>query len=54
MGSFDPVGDVTPQSMLLQADTFGECAIPTIAWQIDPFGHSKEQVFKMMMMVNDD
>ena len=32
-------------------DTFGECARPRVAWQIDPFGHSKEQVTYVKIVI---
>ncbi|XP_032794592.1 lysosomal alpha-mannosidase [Daphnia magna] len=48
--------DIVDQMSLglnLLNDTFGECGRPRIAWQIDPFGHSKEQAFIFSQMGYD-
>jgi lysosomal alpha-mannosidase len=34
-------------------DTFGKCGIPKVAWQIDPFGHSREQADLFVQMGMD-
>lgn len=33
--------------------TFGECGIPKIGWQIDPFGHSREFASMLSQMAFD-
>jgi len=41
--NFSAIIDQMSLGLKFLNDTFGECGRPLVAWQIDPFGHSKEQ-----------
>merc|ERR1719189_2759223 len=40
---YSAVIDNMALGMRFLAENFGQCGRPKVAWQIDPFGHSREQ-----------
>ena len=48
--SYVDIIDQMTMGLKFLKSTFGDCGLPTAVWQIDPFGHSKEQasIFSQM------
>lgn len=50
---YNPIIDQMTWGHRILKDNFGDCGIPKVAWQIDPFGHSKEQASLFAQMYFD-
>nr|AYV89059.1 saliva protein-5 [Tetranychus truncatus] len=50
---YSPIVDQMSYGHRFLASTFGKCGIPRVAWQIDPFGHSREQASLFAQMYFD-
>ena len=49
---YNAIIDQMSYGMTFLNDTFGACARPRVAWQIDPFGHSREQASLFAQVVH--
>ncbi|KAB0792238.1 hypothetical protein PPYR_14197 [Photinus pyralis] len=47
---YQPTIDQFTFALKFLKDTFGECALPKVAWQIDPFGHTREMASMFAQM----
>ncbi|XP_015929798.1 lysosomal alpha-mannosidase isoform X1 [Parasteatoda tepidariorum] len=50
---YNSIVDQMTYGLRILNDTFGKCGVPKVAWQIDPFGHSKEQASLFAQMYFD-